>query len=224
MELKKKPNADVSRQRTMFMALGLIVSLSLTLYAFEAKQYEEGELMDLGMAPDDFEELTEIPPTEQPPPPPPPVKQPQIIEIPDEEEIEEEIEIDLDVEITEETEVEEIVFEEEPEEEVADKVFMIVEEQASFPGGQAAWNKFLKKNLEYPRQAKRMGIEGAVYLSFIVNKQGAISDIEVMRGIGGGCDEEAVRVLKESPNWNPGKQRGNPVKSRMQFRIVFRLQ
>ena len=223
MELKKSPKADVNRKATMFMALGLILSLSITLADFEWKQYEEGELMDLGMAPDDFEELTEIPPTEQPPPPPPPIKQPQIIEIPDEEEIEEEIEIDLDVEITEETEVEEIVFEEEPEEEEADQVFMIVEEQASFPGGDAEWYKYLNKNLEYPRQAKRMGIEGAVFLSFIVDKEGNISDIQVMRGIGGGCDEEAVRVLKESPKWNPGKQRGRPVKSRMQFRIVFKL-
>lgn len=223
MELKKSPKADVGKKSTMFMAVGLILSLTLTLAAFEWKQYEEGELMDLGMAPDDFEELTEIPPTEQPPPPPPPIKQPQIIEIPDEEEIEEEIEIDLDVEITEETEVEEIVFEEEPEEEEADQVFMIVEEQASFPGGNEAWMKFLSKNLEYPRQAKRMGIEGAVFLSFIVDQQGSISDIQVIRGIGGGCDEEAVRVLKESPKWNPGKQRGRPVKSRMQFRIVFKL-
>lgn len=224
MELKKTPKADVNRKATMFMALGLILSLGITLAAFEWKQYEEGELMDLGMAPDDFEELTEIPPTEQPPPPPPPIKQPQIIEIPDEEEIEEEIEIDLDVEITEETEVEEIVFEEEPEEEEADQVFMIVEENASFPGGMSEWNKYLKKNLEYPRQAKRMGIEGAVFLSFIVDKEGVISDIQVTRSIGGGCDEEAVRVLKESPRWNPGKQRGRAVKSRMQFRIVFKLQ
>ncbi len=223
MELKKTPKADVNRKATMFMALGLILSLGFTLAAFEWKQYEEGELMDLGMAPDDFEELTEIPPTEQPPPPPPPIKQPQIIEIPDEEEIEEEIEIDLDVEITEETEVEDIVFEEEPEEEEADKVFMIVEENASFPGGMGEWNKYLQKNLDYPRQAKRMGIEGAVYLAFTVDKQGAISDIEVTRSIGGGCDEEAIRVLKESPRWTPGKQRGNPVKSRMNFRIIFRL-
>lgn len=223
MEAKKTPKADVNKKSTMFIMLGLIISLGLTLVAFELKQYEEGELMDLGMADDDFEELTEIPPTEQPPPPPPPVKQPQIIEIPDEEEIEEEIEIDLDVEITEETEIEEIVFEEEPEEEEADQVFLVVEENAQFPGGNGEWNKYLKKNLKYPRQAKRMGIEGAVFLSFIVDKQGKISDIQVSRGIGGGCDEEAVRVLEGSPRWNPGKQRGRAVKSRMNLRIVFRL-
>jgi len=223
MEAKKTPEADLEKKRILFLAIGMVVSLSLVLFAFEKKQYDRGEIMDLGMVADDFEELTEIPPTEQPPPPPPKIQQPQIIEIPDEEEIEEEIEIDLDVEITEETEVEEIIFEEEPEEEEADQVFLVVEEQANFPGGMGEWNKFLKKNLKYPRQATRMGIEGAVFLSFIVDKAGNISDIQVIRGIGGGCDEEAKRVLEMSPKWAPGKQRGRAVKSRMQLRIVFRL-
>ena len=223
MEAKKTPEADVNKKAGMFLAIGLIVSLGLTLAAFEWKQYAAGELMDLGMAQDDFEELTEIPPTEQPPPPPPKIQQPQIIEIPDEEEIEEEIEIDLDVEITEETEVEEIVFEEEPEEEVGEEIFMIVEEQASFPGGNKAWGKYLRKNLKYPRTAQRMGIEGKVFLSFVVDKEGVISDIVVSRGIGGGCDEEAIRVLKNSPRWSPGKQRGRAVKSRMAIQIFFNL-
>lgn len=223
MEAKKTPEADVNKRASLFLAIGLLVSLGITLAAFEYKKYDEGELMDLGMVADDFEELTEIPPTEQPPPPPPKIQQPQIIEIPDEEEIEEEIEIDLDVEITEETEVEEIVFEEEPEEEVADQVFLVVEEQAAFPGGNAAWVKFLRKNLKYPRQATRMGIEGKVFLSFIVDQAGSISDIQVIRGIGGGCDVEAKRVLSNSPKWSPGKQRGRAVKSRMQIQIVFKL-
>lgn len=223
MEAKKTPQADITKKTSLFLAIGLVVSLGLTLAAFEWKKYEKGEIMDLGMVADDFEELTEIPPTEQPPPPPPKIQQPQIIEIPDEEEIEEEIEIDLDVEITEETEVEEIVFEEEPEEEEVDQIFLVVEEQASFPGGMGEWNSYLRKNLKYPRQATRMGIEGAVFLSFVVDKGGNISDIQVIRGIGGGCDEEAIRVLKNSPKWAPGKQRGRAVKSRMQLRIVFRL-
>lgn len=223
MEAKKTPEADVNKKAGLFLAIGLLVSLGITLAAFEWKQYDQGELMDLGNVADDFEELTEIPPTEQPPPPPPKIQQPQIIEIPDEEEIEEEIEIDLDVEITEETEVEEIVFEEEPEEEVAEQVFLVVEEQAAFPGGPSEWTKFLRKNLKYPRQATRMGIEGKVFLSFIVDKEGAISDIQVIRGIGGGCDEEAKRVLESSPRWSPGKQRGRAVKSRMQIQIVFKL-
>ena len=223
METKKTPEADVNKKVSLFLAIGLLVSLGITLAAFEWKKYDEGELMDLGNLNDDFEELTEIPPTEQPPPPPPKIQQPQIIEIPDEEEIEEEIEIDLDVEITEETEVEEIVFDEEPEEEEADQVFLVVEESAKFPGGMAAWGKFLKKNLKYPRQAARMGIEGKVFLSFTVDQQGSISDIQVLRGISGGCDEEAKRVLLSSPKWSPGKQRGRAVKSKMQIQIVFKL-
>ena len=145
MEAKKTPQADINKKQSMFVMIGLIVSLGITLMAFNWKQYEEGQLMDLGMANEDFEELTEIPPTEQPPPPPPIIQQPQIIEIPDEEEIEEEIEIDLDVEITEETEIEEIVFEEEPEEEEADEIFLVVEEQATFPGGMGEWAKFEKE-------------------------------------------------------------------------------
>ena len=223
MEAKKTPEADVNKKVSLFLAIGLLVSLGITLAAFEWKKYDEGELMDLGNLNDDFEELTEIPPTEQPPPPPPKIQQPQIIEIPDEEEIEEEIEIDLDVEITEDTEVEEIVFDEEPEEEEADQVFLVVEESAMFPGGMAGWGKFLKKNLKYPRQAARMGIEGKVFLSFIVDQQGSISDIQVLRGIGGGCNEEAKRVLLSSPKWSPGKQRGRAVKSKMQIQIVFKL-
>jgi periplasmic protein TonB len=223
MEAKKTPAADINKKAGFFLAIGLFVSLGITLFAFELKQYEQGELMDLGMATDDFEELTEIPPTEQPPPPPPKIQQPQIIEIPDDEEIEEEIEIDLDVEITEDDTIEEIVFEEEPEEEVAEQIFLVVEEQAAFPGGAAAWGKFLRKNLKYPRQATRMGIEGRVFLSFVVDQQGKISDIQVARGIGGGADQEAVRVLRNSPRWAPGKQRGRAVKSRMSIQILFKL-
>ena len=223
MEAKKTPKADVNKKVSLFLAIGLLFSLGITLAAFEWKKYDEGELMDLGNLNDDFEELTEIPPTEQPPPPPPKIQQPQIIEIPDEEEIEEEIEIDLDVEINEGTEVEDIVFDEEPEEEEADQVFLVVEESAMFPGGMASWGKFLKKNLKYPRQASRMGIEGKVFLSFTVDQQGSISDVQVLRGIGGGCNEEAKRVLLSSPKWSPGKQRGRAVKSKMQIQIVFKL-
>ncbi|MGW8121296.1 energy transducer TonB [Roseivirga echinicomitans] len=223
MEAKKTPSADINKKSSLFLAIGLLVSLGITFAAFEWKKTEKGEMMDLGMVTDDFEDLIEIPPTEQPPPPPPPKQQPQIIEIPDEEEIEEEIEINLDVEITEEQEVEEIVFEEEPEEEVGDEIFLIVEDNAEFPGGDAEWNKFLQKNLKYPRQAQRMGIEGSVFLSFVVDKEGKISDIQVTRGIGGGCDDEAVRVLESSPRWTPGKQRGRAVKSRMAIRILFKL-
>lgn len=103
------------------------------------------------------------------------------------------------------------------------KEFLVVEEQASFPGGNEAWMKYLMKNFKYPRAAKRAGIEGRVFLSFYVDVDGNLSNIEVLRGIGGGCDQEAIRVLKKSPRWNPGKQRGIAVKSPMTLFITFRL-
>ncbi|MFY0592899.1 energy transducer TonB [Roseivirga sp.] len=223
MEVKKQPELDVTKKSAMFLMVGLILSLLITLAAFESKQYNLGDLMELGVLNDDFEAIMEIPPTEQPPPVKPPIQQPQVIAVPDDEEIDEQIEIDLDVDLTEETIIDEQVFDDEPEEEQADKVFLIVEEDATFPGGPTEWNKFLRKNLKYPRQAKRMGIEGNVYLSFIVGKDGGIYDISVTRSIGGGCDEEALRVLKASPKWKPGRQRGQPVIQRMNLRVVFKL-
>ena len=75
----------------------------------------------------------------------------------------------------------------------------------------------------YPIQAKRMGVEGRVFCEFIVNKDGSLAEIKVLRGIGAGCDEEAVRVLKESPTWKPAKQRGKPVRSRFHMAIGFKL-
>ena len=223
MEYKKTHKADLTSKKKCFLAIGLCASLGLTLLAFEWKQYDLAELMDLGMASDDFEELMEIPPTEQPPPSPPPVQQPVLRAVPDDEEIDENIEIIIDVDISEEDAIEDIVFEDEPAEEVADEIFIIVEEQANFPGGAEAWGKFLRKNLKYPRQATRMGIDGRVFLSFVVDQSGQISDVRVARGIGGGCDEEAIRVLENSPKWSPGMQRGRAFKSRMSLQILFKL-
>ncbi|MEM7549013.1 MAG: energy transducer TonB [Bacteroidota bacterium] len=223
MEPKKKPEADLSRKSGMFLNLGLMISLGLVVLAFEWKQYEGGDLVDLGQVSDDFEDIMEIPPTEQPPPPPPVIQQPEIIEVPDEEEIEEEIEIDLDIEVTEDTEIEEIVFEEAPEEEEVDEIFTIVEEGAEPEGGMQAFYKYVGKNMKYPNQAKRMGIEGRVYVQFVVDKDGSITDVQAVKGIGAGCDDEAVRVVAASKKWKPGKQRGRPVKQRIILPITFKL-
>ncbi|CAE7241759.1 maeB [Symbiodinium microadriaticum] len=136
----------------MLMNLGLSLSLLIVIVAFEWRSYDDQGLLDLGQVEDDFEDIMEIPPTEQPPPPPPKVQLPEIVEVPDEEEIEEEIEVELDVEVTEETVVEEIVFEEAPEEEEVDEVFTIVEDQPQFPGGMPAFYKFVGDNMKYPAQ------------------------------------------------------------------------
>jgi len=220
---KKSAKADLSRKSGLYLNIGLVVSLILVITAFEWRFYDDGSLADLGQVTDDFEEMLDIPQTEQPPPPPPVIQQPEIIEVPDEEEIEEEIEVNLDVEITEDDAIEEIVFEEPVEEEVADQIFTIVEKQPVYPGGMTAFYQFVQKKLKYPSQARRMGIEGKVFVEFVVDKKGNITDVRAVKGIGAGCDQEAVRVIKNSPKWQAGKQRGKAVKVRMILPITFKL-
>ena len=176
----------------------------------------------LGALDDDFEEQFVIPLTQQPPPPPPPrVIPPEIVEIPDEEEIEEEI-INLDTEVTEDMAIEDIIIEE-PAEDI-DQVFEVVEENATPIGGLKGFYNYVANALRYPAQARRLGIEGKVYVSFIVERDGTLSNISILRGIGGGCDEEALRVIKSSPiKWRPGKQRGKPVRLKFRLPIKFKI-
>ncbi len=221
--VKKYRSVSLSQNSILFLSIGYVLTLAFVNLAFNHKTYDDNSLVELQRNADDFEDLMEIPPTEQPPPPPPPVQQPEIIEVPDEEEIEEEIEVDLDVEITEETVIEEVVFEEAPEEEVVDEIFTIVEDQPEPEGGMAAFYQYISKNLKYPNQARRMNIEGKVFVQFVINKDGSISDVQAVKGIGAGCDEEAVRVIQGAPKWKPGKQRGRPVKVRMILPITFKL-
>ncbi|MFT7233950.1 MAG: protein TonB [Cyclobacteriaceae bacterium] len=223
MELKKNPKADLTKKSSLFMNIGLTVSLLLTIVAFEWRTYDDGDLLDLGQVDDDFEDIMEIPPTEQPPPPPPKIQLPEIIEVPDEEEIEEDIEVELDIEVTEDTVIEDIIFDDAPDEEEVEEVFTIVEDPAEFPGGMQAFYKFVGDNMKYPAQARRMGIEGRVYIQFVVDKVGNVTEVTAVKGIGAGCDEEAERVLRMSPKFKPGKQRGRPVKQRMVLPIIFRL-
>jgi len=127
------------------------------------------------------------------------------------------------VEITETTVIEDVVFEEAPEEEVAEEIFTIVEDQPEPNGGMAAFYQYVSKNMKYPNQARRMGVEGKVFVQFVVDKDGSITEVQAIKGIGAGCDEEAVRVIQEAAKWKPGKQRGRPVKVRMILPITFKL-
>lgn len=111
---------------------------------------------------------------------------------------------------------------EETESESSD-IFLDVEESAAFTGGMGEYKKYLLENLNYPDQAKRMGVEGRVFISFVVDTDGSLSDFELQRGIGAGCDVEALRVIMESPNWTPGKQAGAAVKTKMQLAVTFKL-
>lgn len=203
------------------MWLGMVFALAIVLVAFEWKVFEKTQT-DLGDLNLDLIEEEIIPQSiQKPPPPPPPPAPTTVIEIvDDEEEIEEELEIE-DLEIDQDTEIE---FIEAVEEEVVEEeIFTIVEDMPSFPGGEAKLFEYLGKNIKYPQIAKEAGISGIVYVNFVVGTSGNITDVKVLRGIGGGCDEEAIRVVKNMPQWSPGKQRGKPVKVSYNLPIRFSL-
>lgn len=223
MEPKKTETADLTKKSSLFFSIGLVLTMTIIVMAFEYKTYDDTDVKDLGKQTNNMEEILEVPPTEQPPPPPPKIQQPQIIEVPDEEEIKEEIKVEFDAEITEDTKVEAItIVEEQPKEDV-DEVFLVVEESAAPQGGMQAFYEYVGKKLKYPAQARRMGIEGKVFVEFVINRDGSIQDVKAIKGIGAGCDEEAVRVIQSAPSWKPGKQRGKPVRQRMVLPITFKL-
>jgi len=225
MEPKKTEKADLTKKSFLFFNIGLVATLALCIMAFTHKVYDDTSAKDLDDNQALTEEIMEVPPTEQQPPPPPKIQQPQIIEVPDEEEIEEEIEINMDTEVTEDTKVEDIVIAPPAEEkEDVDQIFSVVEESAAPKGGINAFYEYVKSKMKYPAQARRMGIEGRVFVEFVIERDGRLTDVKALKGIGAGCDEEAVRIVQSSPAWNPGKQRGKPVRQRYVIPIFFKLQ
>ncbi len=223
MEAKKTESADMSKKTGLFLSIGLLSTMILVVMAFEHKSYDE-QIADLqGKNINTFDETMEVPPTEQPPPPPPQVQQPQVVEVPDEEEIKEEIKVNLDVEVTDQTKIEEIVVAAAEPEEESEQIFTIVEESATPKGGMSAFYKYLNDKIKYPPQARRMGIEGKVFVEFVIAKDGTLTEVKVIKGIGAGCDEEAIRIVQAAPPWNPGKQRGKPVRQRYTLPIFFKL-
>ena len=106
---------------------------------------------------------------------------------------------------------------------VEEEVFVVVEEQAEFPGGMDSMFAYIHKNLKYPEQAKEKGIQGRVFVQFVIEKDGSISNVKILRGIGGGCDEASVEMIKNMPKWKPAKQRGKPVRCQFNLPINFEL-
>lgn len=102
-------------------------------------------------------------------------------------------------------------------------VFMIVEQMPEYPGGDAKKNEYLAKNIVYPEYATKKGIQGTVYVSFIIATDGSVSNVKLLRGIGGGCDEEALRVVREMPKWIPGRQNGEAVRVLYNMPVYFKL-
>jgi protein TonB len=227
MEPKKTKKADLEKNRTIFLEVGLVVVLAITLAAFEWSSRPNmentlGELADI-----DLEEEI-IPITRQqevkPPPPPPPPKVTEVLNIvEDDVEIEDELIIE-DAEADQNMEIEIVEFEEE--EEVAEEeVFFIVEDMPSFQGqGQEGFRQWIAQNLRYPEIAAENGISGKVYVQFAVNSKGEVVDAVVVRGVDPALDKEAIRVVMSSPKWTPGKQRGKAVKVQFTFPINFVLQ
>jgi protein TonB len=229
MELKKSPKADLERKKNTFFLIGLVVALGVTLLAFEWTT-KPSKAVDLGQIQTQEVEEEIIPITREqevkPPPPPPP---PQVVEVlnivEDDVEIEDELEID-DTEADDETVIDVAPVIETQEEEVEDdtQVFFIVEDMPEFPGGDLALRKYIANSISYPVIAQENGIQGKVYVTFVVDKDGGVSDARIARGVDPSLDKEALRVVNTLPKWKPGKQRGKPVRVSYTVPINFVLQ
>ena len=229
MELKKYPQADAENKKILFLEIGLVISLGITLLAFgyTTSKMNKSLLEDNQIA-DEVEEVMITEPLDTPPPPP--VEVPEIafsdqIDIVDDDiEVEDiiiESEDDEDFEITIMDYQEEVVEEVVEEEAIP---FQLVEEKPSFQGGDAnQFSKWVNQRLVYPEIAKENGVQGRVTLQFTVEKDGSITKVKVLRGVDPSLDKEAVRVVSMSPKWKPGKQRDRAVPVTYTFPVIFQL-
>ena len=247
MEARDKyPEMDILRESGEFWKFGLLTSLAIVLLAFSWTSYDEEIFIPEDALMLDEEIEIEPPRTAEPPPPPPPPPPPVIEEVPDEEIIEEEPEF-LDQDIEEETVVEEVVEEAPPPppppppKNEPEEIFRIVEQMPRFPGCEDSGSKdektacaqkklleFIYANIKYPAIARENGVEGTCVIQFVVEKTGKVTDAKVVRDIGAGCGDEALRVVnlmnKENKKWTPGKQRGRPVRVQFTLPVKFKLQ
>ena len=225
MEAKKSKKANLENKKTIFIQIGLIISLAVVLSAFEYKSYERFDvIVGNGNVGDLLEEMIPITVHKVEAPKHIAPKSVTVINIVDGA-TEDLPDIDINDEADQNTIIEDWLppiekdqFEEPPLD------FITVESKPSFPGGEYARKKFLAENLKYPRMAKESGIQGKVFIGFVVELDGSISNVTLLRGIGGGCDEESLRVTKLMPRWIPGKQRGKTVRVMYKMPIKFTLQ
>ncbi len=235
MQPKKSEKADLENYRGLFMQFGLVVALLLCIILIEWKTYDQS-VANLGELEVEIEdEIIPITQREIAPPPPPPPPPPEVIEV-----VEDDVELEEELEIqTTETDMMEEVEVIEMEEEVSDEVlsFAVVESVPVFPGCEDAKDnnerkmcfqqnilRFVSRNFEFPEMARQMGIQGRVYVNFVIEKDGSVSNVEVVRGIDALLDDEAVRVVKKLPKFTPAKQRGKPVRMSFTLPINAKLQ
>ena len=234
MQPKKNPKADLNKNRNLYFVMGLTLVLGVTWGAIEYKTYEKVfDLAALDMLEDDDEDIPITVQLKTPPPPPPPPPAPEVIEVvEDEEEVEETV-----IESTE-TDQDEIIIEEIEVEEEFDDIdvpFAVIEDVPIFPGCESVaksqrracfqeqMNKHIRRNFRYPEIAQEMGIQGRVYVNFIIAKDGSITNIR-MRGPDKNLENEAQRIISRLPQMTPGKQRGRAVRVPFSIPITFRLQ
>jgi len=223
MEIKKNPKYDLERFKSLFLEIGLVISLAIIFTAFEWKKADKVEEEAIVTGPQTIVEEDVQITRDAPPPPPAPEPQTTELEIVDDD-IEVQNDLDIDAEATQDDVVGEFVapvVDEGPGEIIETEVFLVVEEAPEFPGGQEALMTYLANNIKYPQLARESNIQGTVYIDFIVEANGSVSNVKVKRGIGGGCDEEAMRVVQDMPVWKPGKQRSKPV--RVQYNLPVRF-
>jgi periplasmic protein TonB len=225
LEIKKTEHADLDKKEVFFFSISLFITLVMVLGAFEYKQYDKPVMELVSRNTNTFEEMLDVPATEIPPTPDVIVQQPQLVEVPDEQEIEQEVKFVFDVEVTEDTKIQAVEVIEAPKqiEEETEEIFTIVEVTAEPKDGLAAFYQSIAEQIKYPSQARRLRVEGKVFVEFVIGKDGKITEVKAVKGIGAGCDEEAVRIIQNSPPWNPGRQRGKPVRQRMVLPIIFKL-
>lgn len=227
MEEKKSKKADLEGKKTIFLEIGFVLTLLLVWGAFEfsTKAEKAEEFGPLAITEDVVEE---IPITRQEqielPPPPPQQTVADIIEVVDDKiEINEDLTIDEADENTavEIQEIVEVAPVEEEEEEAAP--FVIVEDMPEFKGGEKALLKYIAEHVVYPEIAKENDIQGTVYVKFVVNEKGKVTNVGLLRGVDPLLDKEAIKVIESLPDWKPGKQSGKNVKVSMQVPIKFQL-
>ena len=224
MEEKKSPKANLENKKLTFILIGLIISLAVAWAVFEIKSYDKREIADIGRTVEVVEEeMVEITKQEQKPQPVEVPKQTTQIQV-----VEDDVEVD-DVEINAEVDqnevIEEYVAPEIVEDEVVEaEIFTVVDQMPEFPGGMNRLAEYLATNIRYPQLARESGIQGRVFINFVVEADGSVTNVRVIRSLGGGCDEEAMRVVRNMPRWTPGRQRGRAVRVSYNLPVNFRLQ
>ena len=227
-EVKKSPKANIETLKLTSILMGVVVAVSVLFFAFEwssqTKKLDESIIVQDVLAEEEIE-ITRRDPTPPPPPPPPAPETPEIIQVV-EEKVETRIEINTEDDASK-RQMEAYVPPPPPKpkvEEVTEEIFVVVEEQPEFPGGNTAMMKFLSDNIKYPVIAQENGIQGRVITNFVVERDGSITDVQVVRGVDPSLDKEAIRVIQSMPKWKAGRQRGSAVRVRFTLPVVFRLQ